>query len=100
MVARRSFMKTIGIALAGSMLSGLGGIPHASAGAQPQAGGGKGAPNILVMLVDDMGFSDFGCYGGEIPTPNIDALAKTGCASPSSTTMRDAAPRAPRCSPD
>lgn len=35
-------------------------------------------PNIIVILVDDMGFSDIGCYGGEIPTPNIDALAANG----------------------
>jgi len=32
-------------------------------------------PNILLMMVDDLGFSDFGCYGSEIETPNIDALA-------------------------
>ena len=35
-------------------------------------------PNVLVILVDDMGFSDIGCYGGEIPTPNLDNLAKNG----------------------
>ncbi len=35
-------------------------------------------PNVLVVLLDDLGYSDLGCYGGEIPTPNIDALAKTG----------------------
>jgi len=35
-------------------------------------------PNIVVILVDDMGFSDIGCYGGEISTPNIDKLAGGG----------------------
>src|SRR5258705_631879 len=35
-------------------------------------------PNILLILADDMGFSDIACYGGEIQTPHIDALAKEG----------------------
>ncbi|MCG8526288.1 MAG: arylsulfatase [Opitutales bacterium] len=35
-------------------------------------------PNIIVILVDDMGYSDIGCYGGEIPTPHIDNLASNG----------------------
>lgn len=35
-------------------------------------------PNILLILSDDMGFSDAGCYGSEIATPNLDALAKNG----------------------
>ena len=35
-------------------------------------------PNIVLILVDDMGFSDLGCYGGEINTPNMDALAYEG----------------------
>ena len=35
-------------------------------------------PNILIILADDMGFSDASCYGGEIATPNLDALAKNG----------------------
>ncbi len=37
-----------------------------------------GRPNILVILSDDIGFSDIGCFGGEIETPNLDALAKNG----------------------
>ncbi len=35
-------------------------------------------PNVVLIITDDMGFSDIGCYGGEIDTPNIDALAKQG----------------------
>ena len=35
-------------------------------------------PNFVVILSDDMGFSDIGCYGGEIATPNLDALAANG----------------------
>jgi arylsulfatase len=35
-------------------------------------------PNIIVILADDVGYSDVGCFGGEIQTPNLDALAKNG----------------------
>lgn len=35
-------------------------------------------PNIIVILADDLGWSDLGCYGGEIETPQLDALAKDG----------------------
>ena len=35
-------------------------------------------PNILVILADDLGFSDLGCYGSEIETPNLDRLAANG----------------------
>ncbi|HEV7868013.1 MAG TPA: arylsulfatase [Chthoniobacteraceae bacterium] len=35
-------------------------------------------PNVLLIMADDLGYSDIGCYGGEIATPNLDALAKGG----------------------
>ena len=43
----------------------------------PAAAAGR-RPNVIVILADDMGFSDIGCYGSEIPTPNLDALAAGG----------------------
>ncbi|MFO0796703.1 MAG: sulfatase-like hydrolase/transferase [Gemmataceae bacterium] len=42
--------------------------------AQPPAA----RPNVVVVLADDTGVSDRGCYGGEIATPNLDALAANG----------------------
>src|SRR5512147_1948251 len=35
-------------------------------------------PNVVIFLADDLGFSDIGCYGGEIATPNLDRLAAGG----------------------
>ena len=38
----------------------------------------KNPPNIVLIVADDLGYSDLGCYGGEIETPNLDSLAKDG----------------------
>ena len=64
------------------------------AGGATQGTGPKSArkPNIILVLVDDMGFSDLGCMGSEIRTPNIDGIAARGAAL---TSMYNAA----RCCP-
>lgn len=46
--------------------------------AAPEAAPKAERPNILLILADDLGFSDIGAYGGEIPTPNLDRLAAEG----------------------
>src|SRR5436190_7700287 len=38
----------------------------------------EGAPNVLLVLIDDCGFGQWGTFGGQIPTPNLDRLAKVG----------------------
>ena len=35
-------------------------------------------PNFLIILADDLGYSDIGCFGSEIRTPNLDELARNG----------------------
>ncbi len=44
-------------------------------------------PHIVLILCDDMGFSDLGCYGSEIHTPNIDKLARNGMSLPQEDMM-------------
>lgn len=50
------------------------------------------SPNVVVILMDDMGFSDLGCFGGDIETPHIDALAAGGLRFTGYTTV-------PMCTP-
>lgn len=44
----------------------------------PAADSAPKKPNVLIILADDLGYSDLGCYGSEIATPNLDRLAKNG----------------------
>ena len=47
-----------------------------------------GAPNVVYIVLDDVGFSAMSCYGGPIETPNIDRIAATGSATRSGTPRR------------
>jgi arylsulfatase A-like enzyme len=64
---RRDFLRTIGFGMASLM------VPKVFSSEF-----GRGRPNIVLILADDMGFSDLGCYGGEIETPNLNRLAAEG----------------------
>jgi len=75
--SRREFVKQIGQGMAGATL-----FPALGASAGPSSRdlkpGGPAKPNFVIIVADDMGYSDAGCYGGEIATPNLDALAAGG----------------------
>src|SRR5580692_358172 len=53
-------------------------VTFASTGNEVLSADSPRKPNILLIVADDLGFSDIGCYGGEIQTPNLDALAAGG----------------------
>ncbi|HOJ31971.1 MAG TPA: arylsulfatase [Candidatus Hydrogenedentes bacterium] len=67
-MTRREFMR-VG---ATATMAAMGGLATASERTP------RRRPNFLIILADDLGFSDIGCYGGEIATPNLDRLAGNG----------------------
>lgn len=79
-LSRRRLLQASGAAVAGLALAGCTDSPVAkppsSTGSRPTATGG--APNIVMIVSDDVGYTDLGCFGGEIPTPNLDRLAAHG----------------------
>ena len=68
---RRDFLKSLGL---GAVAAGLSGCHATSQGSAPS----PARPNIILIMSDDMGFSDIGCYGSEIDTPNLNSLAANG----------------------
>ncbi|MFZ8985507.1 MAG: arylsulfatase [Steroidobacteraceae bacterium] len=52
--------------------------PSTAMGSESTSVQSEGRPNVLLIVVDDMGHADLGSFGGEIPTPNLDALAQSG----------------------
>jgi arylsulfatase len=75
---RRTFLKTVAASvLAPAALRPLG-MAQTSPEAKEQSGVEVQRPNVLLMICDDLGFGDLGCYGSAVPTPNLDRLAAEG----------------------
>lgn len=68
---RRDFLKVMGFGTAALVMPGF-------VSASGLTSGSAKRPNIILMMADDMGYSDIGCYGGEIQTPNLNRLAVGG----------------------
>ena len=56
-------------------------------------------PNFLLIVADDMGYTDIGAYGGEIRTPHLDGLAARSVKFTNFHVLPTCAPPGPRCSP-
>ena len=61
-----------------ALLTALVATTAASTAASPATAGTGKRPNIVIILGDDLGFSDLGAFGSEIKTPNLDSLAMSG----------------------
>ena len=68
---RRDFLRALGVGAATAVVPGRSSLSRGS-------GGDRKPPNIILIMSDDMGFSDIGCYGGEIDTPTLNGLAANG----------------------
>jgi len=78
---RRRFMTLASSIAASNTLSAFaseGVAIDSSLAAPSEKHGRRRPPNVIFLICDDLGYGDLGCYGSQLPTPNVDALAKAG----------------------
>ncbi|AKJ63698.1 sulfatase family protein [Kiritimatiella glycovorans] len=85
---RRHFLSRLGAGVAVTAA-----VPAGARAAKFNGTGGGARPNVVLILADDLGWADAGCYGSDIPTPNIDRLAREGMK------LTDAYAPSPVCCP-
>ena len=72
---RRKFLALVGSSVTVPSALGLEAVAETKTYAPRKR---KGPPNVIVMICDDLGFGDLGCYGSNLPTPHLDAMAAHG----------------------
>lgn len=92
---RRSFVASLGSSLGLLALSPRNEGQHES-GVKHDAGASVSRPNVIIMICDDLGYGDLGCYGSKLNTPNLNRMASEGARF---TRFNTACPFGSHCAP-
>src|ERR1700712_4617935 len=75
---RRKFIALVSSGVAATQQASAFSLPSLGEVAAIKPRKRQGPPNVILMICDDLGFGDLGCYGSKLPTPNLDRMASEG----------------------